>query len=394
MMNHRPTRKKEKRGAIRRISETYSKLLSNKIVLVFISLAAAFIVWAVMVASDGTLKRRKVFSDAPVGITGESTLISRGYIVTDNIQELMPSTYMIIEVTQANYERATASIYNPHFELSQITGEGENTLNLVFSSQVYGPVTYCEPNTLTVNVERYITRRVPVVVELSGKVPAGYYLRSYKADPVSLSVSGPQSLVNSVSRVVVYLDQSILTGERTSDRLSLAIELQQADGTQISSDKLTVTNQSVITSSLIVETELTPMKSLQIDANAFVTGTPAEGYRLEEIKLAETSLSVAAASEILDALTVITTDAPLDITGATETITGYVRIRRLTGIENTLPTEIGVTAVIEEETLTREMRNLSIGIKGQTTEKVRLTPTRTNVEFTGPYTFISALTSD
>jgi len=332
-----------------------------------------------------------VFTDASVGVTGEATLISRGFIVTDNIQELVPSVDMVIEVTQANYERATAAIYNPHFELTQITSEGENTLNIVYSSQAYGQVISCEPNTVTVHAERYITRRVPVVVELSGTMPEGYYLKSYKADPLSLSVSGPQNLVSTVTRVVVHLDQSDLSGERPSDRMSLAIELQQSDGTTVNSEKLTVTNQSVITNSLIVETELSPLKSLPLDAKAFVTGTPAEGYKLKHIELAEESIPVAGASEILDALTVITTDAPLDITDATESMSGYVRLRRLTGIDSTLPTEIGVTAVIEEETLTRRLQALSIGVRGQTSQKVTLMPDVTNVAFTGPYSFIKEL---
>ena len=360
----------------------------------FFSTVAAFVVWAVMVASDGTLTRRKNFYDAPVTITGEATLISRGYIVTDNLTELISSVDMVAEVTQANYDRATLSVYNPHFELTQVTGEGENTLNIVFSSQVYGQVISCEPSTITVNVERYITRRVPVVVEMSGHLPNGYYLKTYKTDPTSLSVSGPQSLVSSIARVAVQLNQSDLSSERMSDKLSLDIELQKTDGTVVVSDKLTVTNQSVITSSLIVETELIPVKSVPLDTEAFVTGTPAEGYQLTAIELAENSIDVAAAAEVLNAITSITTDAPLDITDADAPVSGYVRLRRLTGIDSTLPTEIGVTARIEEETISQQFRSVNLSVKGREAQTVTLTPSRINIRFTGPYTFIKALSAD
>ena len=81
-------------------------------------------------------------------------------------------------------------------------GQGENVLEINFSSQLYGPVVACEPSSITVNVERYMTRRVPVVLEMTGEAPQGVYLDAYKTDPTMLSVSGPQSLVSSVSRAV------------------------------------------------------------------------------------------------------------------------------------------------------------------------------------------------
>ncbi|MFR5796999.1 MAG: CdaR family protein [Christensenellales bacterium] len=122
-------------------------------------------------------------------------------------------------MTQANYNRVSGTAYNPHFDLSQITGEGENELSVTYySSQLYGPVVSCEPASITVNVERYITRRVPVVLEMTGTIPEGLYLDSYKTDPTTLSVSGPQSLVASVARVVARLDQSALSERRMTDR--------------------------------------------------------------------------------------------------------------------------------------------------------------------------------
>ena len=394
-MNSRPPKKnKNSNSRMGRLSRAFSRLVNNKVFLALFSLGMACVIWGVLVASDGTLTRRKVFYDAPVSVTGEASLISRGYIVTDNILELVPSVDMIVEVTQGTYDRATTSVYNPHFELSQVTGEGENTLSVVFSSQVYGQVISCDPSSVKVNVERYITRRIPVNIELTGTLPSGYYLKSYKTDPTLLSVSGPQSQVTSISRVIVRLDQSDLTPERMTDRLTLAVELQGENNTKIESDKLTVTNQSVITGSVIVETELSPMKTVPVEAADFVTGTPAEGFRLQSVELATTSIDVAATQEILDSISFITTDAPLDITGAEETVNGYVRLRRFTGIDSTLPTEIGVRAVIEEAELTRQIRQVSVQVRGEDAGKATLATNRTSVRVTGPYTAVKDLTAE
>ncbi len=393
MMTGRPTRKPDHRP-LGKLRERLSKVFQNRIFLGIVSLIVAFIIWAVLVASDGTLTRRKSFVDAPVSVTGETTLISRGYIVTDNILEMVPNVDMTVEITQANYDRVTASSYNPHFELSQITGEGENTLSIVYSSQLYGPVISCEPNTVTVHAERYITRRVPVVVQLDNTLPEGLYLDSYRTDPTTLSVSGPQSVVSTVSRVLLHLDQSALSEERMTDRLSLDIELQTADGTPVTNSKLNVTNQSVITRSVIVETELVHVKQVPLVASAFVTGEPAEGFAVSGVELASETLPVAASDAILEAITGITTDAPLDITGAHEDVTGYVRVRRITGIDNTLPTEIGVTVHITEESATKTFRNVPVTVTGMNEAyRTAVRPERVNVTLTGPYTVINSLES-
>ena len=223
MMNSRPTRKPEGRGPFRKLRRIIARVVAGKPFLITVSALAAVVCWSALVASDGTLTRQKTFANVAVTVTGEAALKSRGYIVMDDILEKVPAVKMTVEVTQANYNRVSGTAYNPHFDLSQITGEGENELSVTYySSQLYGPVVSCEPASITVNVERYITRRVPVVLEMTGTIPEGLYLDSYKTDPTTLSVSGPQSLVASVARVVARLDQSALS--RAPDDGSLRAE--------------------------------------------------------------------------------------------------------------------------------------------------------------------------
>ena len=395
MMNSRPTRRPENRGPFLKLRKMVARIINSKPFFIVVSLLAAVICWSALVASDGTLTRQKVFANVAVSVTGDATLKSRGYIVMDDISELVPAVKMTVEVTQANYNRVSGTSYNPHFDLAQVTGEGENELTIAYSSQLYGPVVSCDPSTITVNVERYITRRVPVVLEMTGVMPEGLYLDSYKTDPTTLSVSGPQSLVSSVARVVARLDQSTLSEKRMNDKTALDIELQDSSGNAIVSDKLEVTNQSVITNAVTVETELVPMKHVPLNAEAFVTGEPAEGYELTGVELAEEEVPVAARQEVLDALTELTTDSPLDITGATADVSGYVRLRRQTGVENTLPTEIGVMAHIGEKQIERTIRQIPIQIEGLTDDKTATAGQgRTTAQLTGGYGFISALSTE
>ena len=392
MMNSRPTKKPDaSRGPFRELRRAISRILGSRAFLMALSLLTAVVFWSILVASDGTLTREKTFQNVAVSVTGESTLKSRGYIVMDDLDSLISGVKLTVEVTQSNYSRVSGTSYNPHIDLTQVTGEGENVLNVAFSSQLYGPVVSCEPSSVRVNVERYITRRVPVVLETSGGLP-GYYLDSAKTDPTMLSVSGPQSLVSQVARAVASIDVSLLSGERRSDRTSAQIRLQDAAGNTVESDLIEITNQTVLTDTVVVETELVPMREVPLEVESLVTGEPAEGYELLEVTVSQESLLIAAADEVLDAITVLTTDQPLSIEGATQDVTGTVRLRRPTGIENTVPYDVTVTARIGEMTAQRTLRQVQVEVDGlDDSLRASLSREKQTVQLTGPYTFINGL---
>ena len=392
MMNSRPTKKPDApRGPFRELRRAISRVIGSRAFLVALSLLTAVVFWSILVASDGTLTRQKTFQNVSVSVTGEAALKSRGFIVTDDLDALISGVKMTVEVTQSNYARVSGTSYNPHIDLTQVTGEGANELNVAFSSQLYGPVVSCEPSSVTVNVERYITRRIPVVLETVGEL-SGYYLDSAKTDPTMLSVSGPQSLVSRVSRAVATLDIGLLSGDRRSDRAAVGIRLQDVSGGEIASDLIEITNQTVLTSTVVVETEIVPVREVPLAVATLVSGTPAEGYELVEIVPAQESMLVAADDEVLAAITELTTDQPLSIEGATQDVTGSVRLRRPAGIENTMPYDVTVTARIQEKTVQRTLRQVQVEVDGlDDSLRATLSREKQTVQLTGLYTFIEGL---
>ena len=391
-MNSRPTKTPNSpRGPFRELREAVSRILGSKAFLMAVSFLAALFFWSVLVASDGSLTRQKTFANVAVSVTGESGLKSRGFIVMEDLDELVPGVKMTVEVTQANYNRVSGTSYNPYLDLAQIKNAGEAELKVNFSSQLYGPVVDCQPSTVKVNVERYITRRVPVILEIKGE-PEGYYLDSTRTDPSMLAVSGPASLVSMVARAVATVDASQLSGERMSDRFAADVRLTDTSGHTVKSDLIEITNQSILTSSVVVETELVPMAQVPLDLDAFVTGTPAEGYELEAVEAAQTHVSIAAQPDVLSAITLLTTDQPLSIEGATKDVSGYVRLRKPSGIENPTPYDVAVTAKIREKTISRTLGNVPVQIDGLADAmSASLSRTSQTVQLTGGYAFISGL---
>ena len=393
MMNSRPTKKPESRGPFKNLRKGASRILSSKYVLALISFLAALVTWGILVASDGTLTREKIIENAPLNVNGEATLRSRGYIVMDDIKGLVPGVRMTVEISQNNYSRVSGASYNPHVDLADVTGVGENELKIEFGSSAYGGrVTSSSPETVVVNVERYVTRRVPVLLLTSGQTPEGIYMDSAKSDPSSLSVSGPQSVVSRIARVVATIDLSQLSAERMTDRIVAPIELQTTAGEVVLSDKVQVTNQSVITDSVIVEIELMPMKDVPLILEQFAEGTPAQGYELIGVEASQESIPVAARQEVLDALEYFTTESPLDITGAMEDVTGTVRLKRPSGMENTVPYDVNVTAKIREKQIERTLYAIDVEVVGvDDSFATALSRRQLTVQLMGGYHFISGL---
>ena len=392
MMNSRPTKKPEARGPFKNLRKGVGRLIASNYFIALVSFLVALLTWGALVASDGSLYREKTINGASVSINGEATLRSRGYIVMDDIKSLLPGVKMTVEVTQNNYNRVTGASFNPHIDLADVAGVGENQLKVEFGSTAYGRVLSCDPQSITVNVERYVTRRVPVLLLTTEQTPEGLYLSSAKSDPSSLSVSGPQSIVSTIARVVATIDLSQMSAERMSDRISVPIELQTTGGEVVVSDKVSVTNQSVITDSVIVETELAPMKDVPLALDGFVTGEPAKGYELYRVEASKESIAVAAEQEVLDALEFFTTDSPLNITGATEDVSATIRLKRPSGMENSVPYDVSVTAKIREKEIERTFYAVDLEAVGvDESLRAALSRKQLTVQLTGGYNFISEL---
>ena len=99
----------------------------------FMKLAAlllAIVFWVVVIASDPSLLIEKTFTDAVVTVQGLETLRSRGYTVMRDLENEVITVRFRAEVTQGNYDRATASSFLPRLDLSQIMGRASSACTL------------------------------------------------------------------------------------------------------------------------------------------------------------------------------------------------------------------------------------------------------------------------
>ncbi|MDD7447495.1 MAG: CdaR family protein [Clostridiales bacterium] len=323
----------------------------------------AILFWMIVIASDPTLERQKEMT-ATISVTGADTLRSRGYVVTDDLTSSPITVNITAKVTQGNYDRATAASFSPRLDLSQITSDGQQDVSFSAGYSTYGEIQSFEPKSMTVNVERYITRsRVPVVVRVTGEMPQGLWRSATSCDPNLVSVSGPASLVEQVRRAVVELPLEGLSADMEDCQVTSPVTLETADGQTISSPLIRITFESVTVDSASIECSVLPTRSVAVDAASAITGTPAHGYEVGEIRVSPETVTVADSAEALKNLEAMFVQSPVDVTGATEDLLVTVPLAGATAHSYCSAREVAVSVTIRPATHTHTYNDLPVQVE-------------------------------
>ncbi len=314
------------------------------------SLLIALVLWASLITQNTTLVREKVFNNVSVNIVNAAALQRNGFIVVDGLDDL-GDVRIRVDVPQRNYSSVTASNYNVRIDLSQITGAGEQQVSLVATStSTYGTVTDISLKQVTVMVEEYITRsRIPVRVEASGSAPGGFYTTSASVDPMMVTISGPRSVVSSVARCVAIYDMSLLQPTAGTERTAADFQLYDRNNLMVDRSLITVTNESVVMDSIIVEQTLYPSLTVAIDRAAIVHGYPAEGYHVKDITLSPEEVRVAGNDLSATFGDTFYLSRTIDIDGATQSVSGDLFITRPSGVVYMSTDVVHVTIEIEPD---------------------------------------------
>ena len=386
--------KKEKDTRFSRFARGVRRIISSNWFLKVFAVLIALCLWSVLIASDGTLLREKVFQNVEVTVTGADTLRTRGFIVLDDVSALLPSVRMKVEVPQANYARATGSSYNPRIDLTRITSTGEQELRVVTTSTTsYGTVTEVSPETITVIVDEYVTNyRIPVSINMTGSYPDGFYGSAPSLDPSVVAVSGPRSIVDQISRIYADFDLSTLPAQAGEVRTALPMRFVDREGNDVESSLLEVTSADVVLRTITVEQMLYPTRLVPLSELVLTEGEPATGYRVKSVTASPTMLLAAGEQAELDAVEALFVVDAVDISNISESITVDVRIQKPTELEYISPDTVTITVEIEPVLISRTFSSITIRARGTANDQsVSLSASTISAVLTGPQLVVDRL---
>ena len=374
---------KDWRGLAGKLGKKLWASLSNNLWLKLLSVVLALFLWSYVISTTPSITRDKTLSDISITVTGQSVLEdSRGLAVLTDLNAL-ESVRVRVRVSQSSYAQVTSDNVRVELDLSSIRQEGKQSVRLQ-GSTTYGSVVEVYPQYIDLEVEKRDQRYVPVNVELTGVDTTSYWYSVSSRNPSQVVVSGPTSLVKTVSSAQVLLDVSGLTETHSWEEGFQLLDAQQQEIPGA---------LSVSTSSVRVTVEVYPIRVLTLsqEADQLTSGQVPEGYRVDQVEVNPTQVVVAAEQALLDGLTELTIE-PVDLTGATQTFTAIAQVQTLKGIKYLSSDEVSVTVTISEQELTKRFSNVSLNLENQP-QGMRAVPSakQVDVKVTGPYSLVSQL---
>ncbi|MCD8148651.1 MAG: hypothetical protein LUE92_03600, partial [Clostridiales bacterium] len=207
---------------------------------------------------------------------------------------------------------------------------------------------------LLLNVENVVSDTYDIEVVTEGEPASGCYVSSVTASPETVSVSGPESVIDQIASAQVTLDVSG-AAQTTSSTENLVF--LDADGNEVSQDRLTLdeAEAGVVATAKI-------LMSKEVDLSFEVTGEPEDGYRYNgEMESDVNSVTLIGDWDTLNALDGLSiSSTQLSVDGATETVTAVIHL------PDYLPDGVSL-ASDEEEDVT-----VTIVIEAQTTVEVEM----------------------
>lgn len=281
------------------------KILLNNWFLKLASLLFAFTLWFIVInVTDPT--EDKNFSNIPV------KLVNTDVLDEDKIYEVIDGTGMLRNVTvyarTSVLRELTAEDIVAEADFNNLTAT--QTIEIKFYSTRYtddidkitGSIGFVK-----LNIEDKKTKYLTLKVEATGEVAEGYLLSNAKPEQNRITITGPESLVNTVANAVVNVD---VTDAMDNITTKGDVVLYDADGKVVESNILTTSFDSVG-----ISVEIDATKQVPIEYN--VMGTPAEGYlQTGEITANPETVLLAGSKALLEEVNKIVIPAEaLNITG-------------------------------------------------------------------------------
>ncbi len=383
--NDSPSDRSTVRDWFKHAPRRFWKVLRYQLALKILALFLALALWVGLIMQDPTLTRQISFYDVPVSISGEELLRKNGLTVSSGLSDDVLTVDFKADVPQSYYTTAYAGAYNARIDLSRITEEGEQMVSILTSTlSTYGSVVQIEPSSISVVVEPYVTNyRVPVSVNVIGDYPSGFYGKTPTLDPSTVTVSGAESVVDSIARIYVDYDVSKLTAKAGEVITAVSMRVVDDEGNTIPSDSLEITSSSVLLRTINVKQTLYATKTVNVTNNILTEGVPAQGYEVKSITASPSTLMIAGDDVALQALDVLFLEEVIDVTDCDESFMVDVQVETPGTLAYMSANKITLTVEIAPIVQTRVIEDVPVEVIG-TEQSYLLSNSAVAVTVTGP----------
>lgn len=172
--------------------------------------------------------------------------------------------------------------------------------------------------TLMIEVEEIKKKNFNIQVEYSGNAAAGYVPSKYTLSKNNVSITAPNSILNSIDRVVAECE---LEGNSADFTNKCRLLLYDSKGNIIRTKHVTMSSRQVYVTVKIDKEKEVPIEIGDI-------GSPAKGYEIKSTILSLDKVKLVGDDEALDRIERISLDKDIDISKAKEQYTKTIDLKK------------------------------------------------------------------
>ncbi|MFU0824254.1 CdaR family protein [Clostridium sp.] len=260
---------------------------------------AAFILW-LYTSNDGNTAKTYKISNIPVKIVNEDYLKQTGLI-------LSPNQKFSISLNVTGKPVDIYAIKPEQFKLvADLSGyvmkKGENRVPVNIVRRPSGNINIVNDGAMWifVDVDNYKEKTFEVEAEVKGSSKTGFYSEKPVIKPKTVTVSGAESYVNSVHRVIAELDLN-----EADKNINLAVPLKAVDrlGKEVKEVTLSPSASDVF---------ISVQKTKNVGVNIKTTGDLPKGFILKTIKLSKENFTLVGDAKSINAVSKLETE-PIDL---------------------------------------------------------------------------------
>jgi YbbR domain-containing protein len=314
--------------------------LDERIGRILLSIILALLLWFYVTSLENP-EQVTVFRGLSVDLRGTGSDLK--------VINTIPTVETEVHAPQDVMGRLRQSDIRPYIDLSKL-GEGVHQVPVraeIVGTQSRLVTVRLAPNEVQVQLEAQVTREFTLTTQVTGTPALGYGVEPAQVKPDRVTVTGGKDAVGRIARVVVAVDIDQKAG--TQQGLKPPVALDGA-GREIREVSFSPASVEVVV----------PIKLLfnykEVQVMVPVVGQPASGFRVADIKMNPSSVTICCSPGLLDPIKTLST-VPLAVTGTTSTIITTTELILPTGVElyPGQSTKVAVTLSVEAYTTTLQL---------------------------------------
>lgn len=279
-----------------------------------LALGFSFLLWlAVVNVQDPVMT--KTFTGVPVTVAHPEIITNRGN--TYQVVEGTETVSVVVKAKRSDMEKLKADSIVATADMKNLDTKSGTLIPIdvtITASVRNSYEAYAIPGNIQIQIEANKTKSFPITVNTSGNLKDGYVLGEAKANPEKIEISGPESVVTSIDKVVASVQ---LNGESEDTELEARLEIYDANGKSIA---MTTLEDNLNGETVKVSITVQQKKNVAVyfDTSGIQV---ADGYVLEDVSAEPETIEVVGEADELDKIDSIKVPAEaLQETNLAETV--------------------------------------------------------------------------